>query len=509
MLFLHDCVRRWASERPFAVAVSAAEAELSYADLAELVEDGAARLRSAGIRPGERVVLAGINTPGWVVAFLAALRCGAVVVPLNSRLGAEQVPALLADVEPALVLADDTQASVFAAAGLGPRLVSLGAGLPAALDSLPPAPRECPPPDLDAGSPAILSFTSGTTSAPKGALISHGSILAGAKSWLDLLPDGQDALTTVLVPLFHNTGYVDQLAHLIVAGGQVDLVPRFRTDAAVAAMTRRPPTLVVAVPTILRMLMLREEADRIFGACTAAGYGGSPMPVAWAREFADRWPKARLMYGYGLTEFTSLSHVLDGPEVLEHGDSVGRPVLGARCEIRDDTGAAVPAGTAGEVWLAGPQRMLGYWRNPDADAKALAGEWLRTGDRGVLDEAGRLRLRGRMDDVINRGGEKILPAAVEEVLSEDEALADVAVFGLPDPVLGQRVAVAVVPRPGETFDPVAARENLGKRLPDYAWPSQFVVLDEMPLAATGKADRRRLAALASGAAEPSGGGDRG
>lgn len=492
---LLDHLEHWAKETPSAVALTAKDVELTFSELAELALDTARRFRSQGVRTGDRVMLAGVNTPAWVVAFLGALRSGAVVVPVNSRLGAAQVPDLIDRVEPALILVDDSQKDVFDSEFITddvPRF-HLGGGSADVLDFF-GSPDDNALPAVSADQPAMIAFTSGTTSTPKGAIISHRSVVAGARSWLSAAQSGPGARTTIMVPLFHNTAYIDQLAHMLVAGGSVDLVERYRTASAVSAMRRRPPTLLISVPSILRMLMLREEADAILGCCNTAAVGGSAMPREWILEASLRWPQMSVLHGYGLTEFTSLSHLLPIGD-QDAIDSVGPPVEGVRCSIRDDDQNELAVGEWGEVWLAGPQRMEGYWRDVPATAKVFVDEWLRTGDIGSVDEREFLRLRGRKDDVINRGGEKIHPGIVLDALCSLPEVAEAVVVGVPDPLLGQRVCAAVVERAGRTFDLVTARDSLVDHLPDYALPEDVRVIEAMPVAPTGKVDLRIVTAL--------------
>ena len=492
---LVEHLQAWAESAPERVALTAGDVELTYAELSGRVSAAAAGMRGCGVGPGDRVVLAGVNTPAWVVGFLAALRLGAIAVPLNSRLASRQIPTLLDGIGARLLLVDETMDATFADVAVGPgtTYVPIGAGSPEDLDVLPRA-RLADQPRVAPDMPALLSFTSGTTSAPKGALIGHRALLAGARSWLPHSAAGPCSRTTVLVPLFHNTAYVDQLSQMVVAGGSVDLVRRYRTGVAAEAMLRRPPTFLATVPTILRMLMLHPDADRIFERCSVAAVGGSAMPEEWIHEARERWPHLRLLHAYGLTEFTSLSHLLPAEDSVESADSVGPPVDGVSCSIRSATGEEVAVGAVGEVWLAGPQVMSGYWRDETATADVLRDGWLRTGDLGAVDHRGFLRLQGRIDDVINRGGEKIRAGVLERLLCSSPDVADAVVVGVPDPLLGQRVAAAVVLRPGARLDEGRLRAGLSSNVPDYALPERFIVLDELPLAATGKPDRAAVVA---------------
>jgi acyl-CoA synthetase (AMP-forming)/AMP-acid ligase II len=216
------------------------------------------------------------------------------------------------------------------------------------------------------------------------------------------------------------------------------------------------------------------------------------MPPAWVEEFAASWPGLRLYNCYGLTEFTSVSHILEPADIADHTASVGRPVPGVEQVIVDTDGNPLELGAAGELLLAGPTRMLGYWEAPALTAQAFKDRWLRTGDVGIVDEDGFLELVGRASDVINRGGEKISPLQVESALGLEPLIGDAAVVGAPHPIFGERVIAFVTLRGTTELDHEAIARSLRERIADYAVPEQFIVLDELPRNAAGKTDRHEL-----------------
>ena len=495
---LPEALRHWSRSRAEERALSQGSEELGYRDLFALVEEAAERISGAGVRPGGRVALLGSNTVEWVVAFLAGLRLGAVVVPLNTRLGPLELRRQLAVCDPAALLAAEALlplvSRVGPPSGLGVLVLERGMNDARSLWRRPRARVDRP-----AGSPdahALIGFTSGTTGSPKGAVIAHRALVRSASAFVPRLETSSEDATLALVPLFHNTGFVDQLSQMLLVGGAVDLLPEFRVPAALDALARRPATYLIAVPSILRLLMLHERAETAFQRCRVAVYGGASMPTAWIAELAERWPGLRLFNCYGLTEFTSVSHLLGPEHALSRSDSVGRPVDGVRQQVVGPDGRPLRAGEVGELWLAGPMRMAGYWRAEAATREALYGEWLRTGDLGSLEDDF-LVLLGRSAEVINRGGEKIYALQVEAALSELRAVADSAVVGAPHPIFQERVVCWVVAREGESFDEDTARRHLAERVPDYALPEAFVTADELPRNAAGKLDRARLRADAA------------
>ena len=487
-----DALAAHAAQRPGRLALSAGDEQLTYRDLAGLVAQMGARLAGLGVRSGDRVAILGINSIDWVVAFLATLEFGAVAVPLNHRLGRAELAHQLELVR-ARVLLHDAALSELASRSAGTaisRTLDRDSRDRRSIWLAPSVPGRNAP--LAADAPALISFTSGSTGRPKGALISHRALTVAANAYARVLGTTEADSTLVLVPLFHNTGFCDQVAHMLLVGGSIDLLPEFGKTMARDALLRRPASYLIAVPGILRLLALSPDADRVFRACRIACYGGSPMPAAWIDELAAAWPALRLYNCYGLTEFTSVSHILEPSDLAEHQGSVGRPVPGVEQQIVDADGRALPAGTAGQLMLAGPSRMSRYWAAPERTREVLRGRWLMTGDVGSLTDDGHLRVLGRASEVINRGGEKISPLQVEAAISLDPNVADVAVLGAPHPIFGERVVAFVSLRDSTELDEPAVRTALHESIADYAIPERFFVLDELPRNAAGKIDRHEL-----------------
>ena len=490
-------VREQARLMPDAPAVVAGTSEVSYADLLALIVALNGRLRHHGVRPGDRVAILGLNSIEWVAAFLACLDAGAVAAPLSNRLSPYELEAQIALLKPRVVLADDELLESAAAGarvaastllpltGLDTGAQSVWSGRSAGAIAAAVTPA----------SHALISFTSGSTGTPKGAVITHEGLAAAAGAYVQAMATNEGDRTLVMVPLFHNTGFCDQLAHMLLVGGTIDLLPAFGLGAAREALLRRPSTFLMGVPGILRLLATGERGDEIFSACRIACYGGSPMPEAWIDDIATRWPKLRLYNSYGLTEFTSVSHLLDPDDLADHSHTVGRPVPGVDQRIVDAEGSQLPPGEVGSLHLAGPSRMKKYWRDRARTSEVIRGRWLVTGDVGSLSEDGFLTLVGRASDVINRGGEKISPLQVEAALSLVAEIAESAVVGAPHPIFGERVVAFVTLRNGSRLDEAAVRGQLALRVADYAVPEQFFVVDQLPRGSTGKVDRRALDAM--------------
>jgi acyl-CoA synthetase (AMP-forming)/AMP-acid ligase II len=328
-------------------------------------------------------------------------------------------------------------------------------------------------------------------------VISHGALAASAGVFARALGTEQDDRTLILVPLFHNTGFVDQLSHSILAGSQVDLIAEFHVRDAIDALVRRPSSILMAVPSIFRLLMLDAHADEALRGCRAAVYGGAPMPPSWIDELKARWPAIDPVNCYGLTEFTSVSHMLLPPLSRERTDAVGMPVAGVRQTVRLESGAEAASGEVGELLVSGPMRMAGYHENETATAAAFDGDWLRTGDLVSAGDDGLVVLHGRASEVINRGGEKIHASQVAHAIAEWPGTDDVAVVGAPHEIFGEQVVAFVVASGGEGFDEDGLRSHLSERIADYAQPARVVLLDEIPRNAAGKPDQPQLRAAAA------------
>jgi long-chain acyl-CoA synthetase len=480
---LWEALEHWAAETPSRTALRVGTRETSFADLAALARQRARLLSAKGVSRGDRVVIVGHNSLGWVTAYLAVMRLGAIVVPANNRLSAAQMAELCALLDARIVMADSHHVPLFAQVDLPILRLEDDDAVPGAV-ALP----DLAPPEL----PALISFTSGTTGQPKGAMLSGAALCRASGVFRDYFRSTRSDSTVVIAPMFHNTGFVDQFGHMLLAGGETTLVPEFHRREAIEAFKGAPSTIVTAVPSVLRMLMMLDEADAVFATARTVLFGGSPMPAAWSREMLARWPHLRLVHGYGLTEFGSACSFLPASQVEAHGESVGFAAPGVELRLVGDDGEDVAPGAVGEVWVAGPTRMIEYWRRPDATAEKISGKWLRTGDLGRFDAEGRLFLDGRKDDVINRGGEKILPSHLESLLSERPDVASCVVVGVPDPVLQEVPVAAVEVRPGHVFDAAQARNFMATRLPGYAIPAHFHLFEPLPRIASGKVDRRQV-----------------
>jgi acyl-CoA synthetase (AMP-forming)/AMP-acid ligase II len=441
------------------------------------------------------VVFLGLNGPTLPVSIFAAGILGRPFAPLNYRLPDDDLRRLLARTAPSVAIVDDDMLPRVGGTP-GVTLVARSAFEAACRDGeRPEAALETPERDI-----AVLLFTSGTTGEPKAAVLRHANLASYVISTVEFLAAGEDEAALVSVPPYHIAG-VSAVLTGVYGGRRIVHLEAFTPEAWVATAGAEAVTHAMLVPTMLgRVLDVLETTGERLPALRALSYGGGRMPVTVIERALRLLPHVDFVNAYGLTETSSTISVLgpedhraaitsDDPAVRARLGSVGRPLPSVEIEIRDPSGAPLPAGRSGEVHVRGDQVAGEYLGRALTDAFG----WFATKDAGWLDEAGYLFLEGRLDDVIVRGGENISPGEIEDVLRAHPAVADVAVVGAPDERWGERVAAFVVPR-GE---PPSA-DQLGAwvkgRLRSTKTPETWVFRDELPYNDTGKLLRRVLKA---------------
>lgn len=498
-MLLHDVVEAAAAATPKAPALVAGGTTSSFADLA-----GAVGRLSAVVQertaPGDRVALVADNCAVWVVAYYAVPRAGRVLVPLNQRLAAAELRRILAASGASLLL------------GAEPYVDPLRDAVPEAvdLDALEPlvaAARPAPATPAPGGTDALawLLFTSGTTGRPKGAMLTHRSLLAAVDVTLAGRPVADDDVYLFPFPLCHVAGY-NVLAHHR-RGRPVVLLPRFDPAAFVAAVAEHRVTSASLAATMLGALLDHVQAPGTTGDLTSLrtiAYGAAPMPEALLRRAAALLG-CGFAQGYGMTELSG-NAVFLGPEAHDAGlrgddpealRAAGRPGPGVSVRVVDAGGADVPAGAAGEIVVRAEQVAAGYWDDDEATAAAFVDGELRTGDLGRFDTAGRLHVVDRLKDVIVTGGENVSSVAVEDVLHRSPAVRAAAVIGVPDPRWGENVCAVVVPRPGMAPGAVELSDLVAAELGGFTRPRHVVFVEDLPRNAAGKVvkdDLRRLVA---------------
>jgi len=409
-----------------------------------------------------------------VEAYVGLLRLGAVAVPVNTAYTEREIAHIVGDAEPRAAVMDDGERAAWARRAAGGDLLTLTpeVDLPAG-DA----------PDLDAagpGDPALVCYTSGTTGAPKGAVLSHANLLASAEALRLAWRWTEGDRLLLALPLFHVHGLCVGLHGTLLAGASAVLLPRFTPDGVLDAARAQAATLFFGVPTMYARLAASPRVGELAGLRLCVS-GSAPLPPTVFGELAEHGGQ-RILERYGMTE--TLMNASNPYEGERRPGTVGLPLPGV--ELRLDRGGE------GEVLLRGPNVFGGYWRDPDATSEAIGPDgWFHTGDLGSYDERGYLRIQGRSKELIITGGYNVYPREVEELLLEHPAVAEVAVVGTPSEEWGEVVTAYVVAR-GEPPAPDDLLAFTTTRLAPFKRPRSVRYVDQLPRNALGKVLKHEL-----------------
>jgi len=481
-----------AGSYPDRTAVRLDERALSYRDLDELSARVASWLAGRGITPGDRVGLMAPNTLEFVELYYGILRAGAVVVPMNPLFKSREVSYHLSDSGAALAFAWHGVADQAAegARSAGTDLVIIEpSGLAETLARSDPVPAVA---DRAPSDTAVILYTSGTTGQPKGAELTHANLISNIEvtrtTLLGLRP--ADVMLGAL-PLFHSFGQTVVMGCAIATGGCLTLLPRFDPVRALEIIKRDQVTVLAGVPTMYTAIL--HSAGGSAGDVASLRLcvsGGAAMPVELMRAFEKQFD-CMILEGYGLSE-TSPVASFNHPDRERKPGTIGQAIAGVEMRIQNDDGDPLPSGEIGEIAIRGDNVMKGYWRRPRDTEEAMEGGWFRTGDLGRVDAEGYFSIVDRKKDMIIRGGLNVYPREVEEVLYEHPAVAEAAVIGVPDQLLGEEVAAVVTLKPGASADPGQLREHVKRQLAAYKYPRHVWIVDELPYGGTGKILKRAI-----------------
>jgi acyl-CoA synthetase (AMP-forming)/AMP-acid ligase II len=500
-----DLVAVAASRRPDAPAlvVTADRTPISYRDLMRLVDDLARGLRRGGLVCGDRVALRAASNAEFVVGLLAASRADLVVVPLDPALPVTEQRVRSEAAGARVVLVDGPE-------GAGengepvlrwwPIAVTIHeAGVEVTLDAATAPERGVSTPEGLRDDDAMIMFTGGTTGVPKMVPWTRGNIASSVRAIIAGYRFGPHDATVAVMPLYHGHGLLAALLSTLASGGTVLLPARGRFSAhtfwddidAVRA------TWYTAVPTIHQILLERAETDRSGNKKAALRFIRScsaPLTPETAQALQEEF-SAPVVCAFGMTEATH-QVATTGIDQIEKPAAttglVGRST-GPEIRITGSDGQPVPADAVGEVWLRGSTVVRGYLGDPAITAANFTEGWLRTGDLGSLSVAGDLTIRGRIKELINKGGEKISPERVEGVLTSHPKVLEVAVFGVPDKLYGETVAAVIVPRESASPTPAELAVFCRERLAAFEVPASFQEATALPHTAKGSLDRRAVA----------------
>jgi len=484
---LHDVLSNAAIEFPDELAVIDGNLELTFVELDDRVRRAITVIEER-TSPGDRIGVIGANHHAWVELYYAVPAAGRVLVFLNHRLAPPEIEQLLDRSGVALIVGEPSQLERL-------DLVTRHGSAITALDWSSwaverDASERSDPSAVDPGVLAWLLFTSGTTAAPKGAMLTHRSVLAAVDASSAARPVERDDVYVFPFPLCHVAGY--NVVHRHAAGRPVVLVDRFDPAGFCAVVGERAVTSTSLAATMLASLLdhLDENPQQraSLGSLRSIAYGAAPMSVALLRR-GHELLGVDFAQGYGMTELSGNAVFLDAEahRIGLGGDdallrAAGRPAPGVELRLADD----------GEILVRAPQTMIGYWDDATATADALVDGWLATGDIGRFDERGYLHVIDRSKDIIITGGENVSSREVEDVLITAPGVTRVAVVGEPDPRWGERVCAVIVPLDQSRFDEAAVLAHARRTLAGFKIPKRVVLVDALPMNASGKVLKNEL-----------------
>ncbi|WP_219895246.1 class I adenylate-forming enzyme family protein [Aquisediminimonas profunda] len=511
---LTQAVRRAVAIKRDETAVIDGPARYTWAQFSDRVARLSAAFMSLGFQPGGRIVLIALNSHRSLECFFAAMHAGGVIVPLNHRLGLNEIVAQTNDCTPQIIILGPEFATMQSALASGPdgkarHMIYCGAGAPPAgfhdYEQLVRGQRPADDAGRHGDDLACILYTSGTTNAAKGVMLSHANFCANTANVVSEL--GMDERTVHLHhgPLFHVAAAARLFSTTHVAGTHVFL-PRFVAAEVIAEIARTGVTHATFVPTMFRMLLDEPSlAETDLSSLRYVSYGSAAMPEPLLREFMEALPAARLLQSYGMTELSPVVTILGwrdhGPEATGTNRlrSAGRPAMLAEIAIVGPDDRQLPAGQHGEIVARGPMVMQGYWNRPEQTAEALRGGWMHTGDVGYLDEDGYLFVVDRLKDMIITGGENVWSQEVENALASHPAVSQCAVIGKPDPLWGETVHAVVNLRDGMDATEADLIAHCRGLIAHYKCPRSVDIRDQpMPLSGANKILKSDLRAELSG-----------
>jgi long-chain acyl-CoA synthetase len=487
-------------------ALSGTEGWLNWGDVRKWTRSAASGLTDLGVRKGDRIVVAWPTSMEFVVAYLAVLSTGAVVVPLNPDSPAAELERELNFVEPAVVICGggcaETIAGLSASRGRSslPKVVAAGAGPTdfTSWDQLLGSRAVGDPEDglevveCSSTDAAVLIFTSGTSGSPRAAVLTHGNLIANLRQMLAVpgMMLGKDDVGLAAVPLFHVFGLNVVLGLTLATGAALVCEERFDPEASLHLVEDRGVTVVAGAPPMFAdWAGLPDTHRKGFAGVRLLLSGAAALAPEVEQEFTEKFGLP-IRQGYGLTEASPGVATSVGIDAPQRG-SVGRPLPGLSMRLVDDSGEDALYDDPGEIWVRGPNVFAGYWHDETSTREVLDPDgWLHTGDVGVLDDAGELHVVDRLKDIIIVSGFNVIPAEVEQVLRGVDGVHEAVVVGRSDHRTGESVEAVVVKEPGTRVTEEQIIEFAGAHLAHYKVPASVRFVEDLPHGLTGKALRR-------------------
>ncbi len=482
---------------------------LTYAEVERKAFKLACGLQKLGLRPGERLGIILPNVPAFVISLFGAAKAGLILSPISTRRHNNEILQRLRKTRPAalltfsdpdhyegrdyLLIAQSLREQV----GEIRHLISLEEGVAgttswAELVSAGPDGQQLP--EASPTDPAAILFTLGSSGQPRGATLSHRGLIFSALSLTERLACTQDDVLLGSVPFSNAFGISPTILASALAGAQLVCQPRFNAGEALQLVDKYAVTILHGVPTMFTLALNHTDFKaEIFESVRSGIMAGAPCPPELVRRVRKEM-SCSLLVAYGLTEASpsvTCTQLTDGPVTAV--ETVGRPHKGVEIKALSPDGKPVPDGAEGELYVRGPNVMLGYWDDPEATSRVLdADGWLKTGDQGIIDPDGPLRISGRLDNVINRGGFKIYPLPIEMWLRAHPGVKDAAVVGMPDLIYGELSVACIVRAPGSSLTKEDLLAYIATSFADYALPNRIVFFEALPRRGSGPVRRNYL-----------------
>jgi fatty-acyl-CoA synthase len=501
-----DLLARTALRRPHHRALVWDDGVDTFEELDRLVTRVANSIADRGIGKGDRVVIFAHNSRDYIVYYFALARLGAISVPANFMLNADELAFIVDHAQPVGYIVEEALADTMkrawdhAGPGQAPRVkawIASGGSRPTDFDDVEQLAAEGRDDEIVVSiaddDPIQIMYTSGTEARPKGATLTSRSLIA---QYVSCIVDGNmtsDDIEIHSLPFYHCAQLHCFLTPDIYVGATSIVLPAPDPELICAAIERERATKLFCPPTVWISILRSDAFQRYDLSSLRKGYyGASIMPIEVLREIGERLPDVDLWNFYGQTEMSPVATILQPHDQVGRAGSAGVATLNVETRIVDDDDEPVPAGTIGEIVHRSPQAMIGYWNDPDKTADTFRNGWFHSGDLGVMDTDGYLTVVDRKKDMIKSGGENVASKEVEECLFQHPAVAEAAVFGVPDPHWIEAVVACVVLRDGSTADPDELVAFARERLAGYKTPKQIVIVEALPKNPSGKILKRDL-----------------
>jgi acyl-CoA synthetase (AMP-forming)/AMP-acid ligase II len=500
LLTLTDVWLNTVSKFPNKTALVADGEYSSYRALETEIACLAGRLRAIGVAPGDRVAVTMPNCREFYLAYWAILRAGAILAPVNHRLGYSEMVAVFDNIAPKLVFAHrEVWEAVKAAVPTSSCLIGVGiAGVEQFADAIAGSTPIAPTP-VNTEDIAIIAHTSGTTGTPKGAMMRHADLLFNIKN--TVIPFGwrHEDVTLLLAPLFHVVGLYSIVPSSVYLGATVVMAPRADPDEVMELIERERITNFLAVPTFHHLVaVLPDIGEHDLSCLRMIGYSGSPMPARTIERLSTLFPHARLHNFFGLTETISLTHITPSNAALTYRDSIGKVIPDVGMKLLREDGGECDENEIGHLHIHRENTIRGYWRCPELLPQSLTpdGQWFNTGDLARVDEDGFVYLEGRRKEMIIVAGENVFALEVERCILDLPGVREVAVVGVPATgvrtALGELIKAVIVPVADETVAVRDVKRHCMERLASYKVPHIVEFRDALPRNASGKVLKQHL-----------------